>query len=79
MYRDAGGTIPSTLGMESVLGHIQEAIQHSSFNTWRSHIVGEFGENLVAACADKVDTLATDELEKFLKQAVIGDKRTAIT
>lgn len=79
MYRDAGGTIPSTLGMESVLGHIQEAIQHSSFNTWRSHIVGEFGENLVAACADKVDTLATNELEKFLKQAVIGDKRTAIT
>ena len=79
MYQDAGGNLPSNLGVESILGHIQEAIQASSFNTWRSHIVGEFGENLVAACADKVDKMATNEFEKFLKDAVVGDKRTSIT
>lgn len=79
MYESAGGSLPSTIGTESILGKIQEQIQNTSFNTWRSHVVGEFGEGLVALCADTVENLAESEVENFLKEAVVGGQRTSIT
>ena len=78
LYESAGGSLQG-VKTESILGHIQEAIQNTSFNTWRSHVVGEFGEGLVALCADKVESLSVEEVGNFLKESVVGDQRTSIT
>lgn len=78
MYNNAGGSLPSDIGAESILGKLQEAIQNTSYITWNSHISGAFGEHLVALCSDKVKTLALDELEEFLKEAVVGADRSTI-
>jgi hypothetical protein len=81
LYNQAGGNqnFSASTGNQSILGKIQDAANELSYNSWISHVSGEFGEHLTAMCADKVESLATDELETFFKQAVVGSKRTSIT
>ena len=80
LYTAAGGTKTfSQTGNKSILGQLQDAINETSYNTWISAVSGEFGEKLVAMCGDKAENLAIDELENYLKEAVIGDARTSIT
>lgn len=80
LYNAAGGTKTfSQTGNKSILGQLQDAINEMSYNTWISAVSGEFGEKLVAMCGDKVESLAVDELEAYLKEAVVGDARTSIT
>lgn len=78
LYESAGNSLQG-VQTESILGHIQEAIHNTSFNTWKSHVVGEFGEGLVALCADKVEKLSTDAVEEFLKESVVGSQTASIT
>lgn len=79
LYQQAGGTKNfSKTGNKSILGQLQDAINEISYNTWISAVSGEFGEHLVALCGDKVEQLATNELESFLTSAVIGGERSSI-
>lgn len=63
----------------SILGKIQEELQNMSFNSAYGHVAGEFGEGLVALCADEIEKISIKEVSEVLKKSVVGKETSEIT
>lgn len=63
---------------KSILGRLQNGLDKIYFNTCKAHIQGDFGENLVAICDDRIDGLAHEKVGEMLNELVIGGDRSDI-
>lgn len=63
----------------SILGKIQDELQNMSLNAVYSHVAGEFGEGLVALCADEIEKTSIKKVSEVLKKSMVGKKTSEIT
>ena len=49
--------------VQSLIGQIRELLDEYTFSTAATAAIGDFGENLVAACNDTVRQVAADKID----------------
>lgn len=65
--------------IKSLIGQLQDDIDLMQFTTCYRELAGKVGENLVAMCADNINTLTREAIEKELKQTVVGGSTSEIS
>lgn len=63
---------------EASISQIEKALGESIYKGAAANIRGYFGEMLVAACDDKIESIANEDANLFMQNAIKGQNRTKI-
>lgn len=65
--------------VQSLIGQIRELLDEYTFSTAATAAIGDFGENLVAACNDTVRQVAADKIDQAIGLGLKGLERSSYT